>query len=227
LAGVALAGTAYFLPWRKPPGPAQPGAGYVNSSLCAGCHRQIAQTYRLTGMGRSLYRPSPENTAPGSFYHRASDRYYTMLERGGKFYQRRHQIGFGGKETNVLEEEADYVVGSGNHARAYLHRSAEGKLVELPVSWYAERGGYWAMSPGYDRVDQQEFRRAIPDECVFCHAAYPLSEPAPDYSLRIDSTGRIDYTGAIDCQRCHGPGRSHIEVAGSGRATPIPFAAPS
>lgn len=122
-------------------------------------------------MGRSLYRPAPENTPPGSFYHQASDRYYTMIERGGKFYQRRHQIGFGGKETNVLEVEAGYVVGSGNHARTYLHRTSEGSLVELPVSWYAEKGGYWAMSPGYDRSDQQEFRRAIPDECKFCHLA--------------------------------------------------------
>ena len=63
-----------------------------------------------------------------------------MFERDGKLFQRRHQIGFGGQETNALELEAHYVVGSGNHARTFLHRNADGRLVQLPVSWYAERG---------------------------------------------------------------------------------------
>ena len=88
-------------------------------------------------------------------------RYYTMTERDGKFYQRRHQIGFDGKETNIVEEQADFVIGSGNHARSYLHRAPEGKLVELPVSWYAEEGGHWAMSPGYDRAGPKR----LPPRC--------------------------------------------------------------
>ena len=64
---------------------------------------------------------SPAKAEP--LYHKASDRYYTMVERDGRFYQRRHQIGFDGTETNVLELEAHYVVGSGNHARTFLHRT--------------------------------------------------------------------------------------------------------
>ena len=40
------------------------------------------------------------------------------------------------------------MLGSGNHARSYLHRTARGTLVELPLGWYSEKGGYWAMSPG-------------------------------------------------------------------------------
>ena len=47
--------------------------------------------------------------------HRLSGRYYTMTERDGKFYQRRYQIGFDGKETNSVEKQADFVIGSGNH----------------------------------------------------------------------------------------------------------------
>jgi len=39
------------------------------------------------------------------------------------------------QRTNIVEEQADFVIGSGNHARSYLHRSTEGKLVEMPVSW--------------------------------------------------------------------------------------------
>ena len=37
-------------------------AGFVEPAACGGCHRQIYDTYRQTGMGRSFYRPAPENT---------------------------------------------------------------------------------------------------------------------------------------------------------------------
>ena len=40
--------------------PAQ--SGYVDAALCAGCHAEIAQTYRQTSMSRSFFRPRPENS---------------------------------------------------------------------------------------------------------------------------------------------------------------------
>src|SRR5258706_15323514 len=155
LASVALAASAYFFLAHRAPRTTQPvetGSGYADPATCRGCHAGIAQTYERTGMGRSLYSPHRDNAVEdyesrNSFYHRASDRYYTMTVRDGRPYQRRHQVGFGGKETNIVEKQVDYVIGSGNHARSYLHRTTEGKLVELPVSWYAEKGGYWGMSP--------------------------------------------------------------------------------
>ncbi len=69
----------------------------------------------------------------------------------GAWYQRRWQTGFDGKETNVDEKRVDYVLGSGNHAKTYLHLTEKNTLQELPLGWYAEKGGYWAMNPGYDR----------------------------------------------------------------------------
>ena len=96
-----------------------------------------------------------------------------MLERDGRFYQRRYQIGFDGKETNIMEKEIDFVVGSGNHVRAYLHRTSRNKLVELPLARYAEKGGSWAMNPGYDRQDHPGFRRTMTYGCMFCHNGIP------------------------------------------------------
>ena len=104
-------------------------------------------------MGRSFYRPSAGNTAPATYYHKASDSFFTMLERDGKFYQRRHQLDSGGQELNVIEKQIDFVMGSGNHARTYLHRTPRGTLVQLPLGWYADQGGHWAMNPGYDQPD--------------------------------------------------------------------------
>jgi predicted CXXCH cytochrome family protein len=147
--------------------------------------------------------------------HQPSGLHYTMLERNGEFFQRRSQIGFDGKETNVMEERVDYVIGSGNHSRSYLHRAADGQLIELPVSWYSEGSGYWAMSPGYDRKGQNDFRRAITPECMFCHNGYPSGDAGLERSIFPAALPM-----GIDCQRCHGPGYAHVEAARSGHATP-------
>ncbi|HEY2014088.1 MAG TPA: tetratricopeptide repeat protein [Bryobacteraceae bacterium] len=194
--------------------------GYVDSRVCAGCHQDIARSYAQTAMGRSMDRPGRDSRVEdyknhNQLYHPASDRYYTLTERDGKVFQERHQTGFNSKQTNVVEKQADYVIGSGNHVRSYLHRTQEGKLVELPVSWYAENGGYWGMSPGYDTADQLDFRRTVSYECIFCHAAYPAESPgvnfADDHSLFGDTELK-----SIDCQRCHGPGKAHAEAPGRG-----------
>src|SRR5262245_32869727 len=132
---------------------------------CAPCHRETYEKYRRTAMARSFYRPGPENTPGGSYYHEASEQYFTMYQRGGRYYQRRHQIGPDGGQINIVEKQIDFVLGSGNHARAYLHQRPDGQLEQAPVAWYAENGGTWAMNPGYDRPDHMDFRRKIDQEC--------------------------------------------------------------
>src|ERR1700730_16089387 len=92
-------------------------AGYVDARVCAACHRQIADDYRQTGMGRALFHPTRANiiedyTRSNEFYQALSDTHYAMIRRDGQFYQRRCQIGFAGKETNVEEMKIDYVLGS-------------------------------------------------------------------------------------------------------------------
>src|SRR5277367_846148 len=103
----------------------QPENGYIDSAVCATCHPKQAETYRLTGMGRSFYRPNSsnqiENYSHGlPYYHEPSATYYGMTVRDGRYYQSQYQIGFDGKPTNFSEKQVDYVVGSGNHARTYL-----------------------------------------------------------------------------------------------------------
>jgi len=196
-------------------------AGYVSSELCAECHREIWDTYRRTGMGRSFARireaaAIEDYEAKNTYYHKASDRYYTMYRKDGKVYQRRHQIGFDGKEANVVEKEINFVLGSGNHSRSYLHQGPDGRLSELPVGWYAENKGYWAMNPGYDRPDQEDFRRQITYQCMFCHNGYPQIDEGAD-AAGTAPIFRGSVPSGIDCQRCHGPGRAHIQAMQTGK----------
>ncbi len=182
---------------------------YVDPRQCATCHTAIANTYAKTGMARSFYRP--RDTPQTRYYHKPSQTWYAMETRGGETYQRRWRIGFDGKETDVSESRADYVMGSGNHVRTWLHRSPRGALIELPLAWYSEGGGAWAMNPGHD-LPYTLPPRAVAYECMFCHNAYPKIPPDHD-----EPGAEPLYSGAIpegiDCQRCHGPGSNHVRAA--------------
>lgn len=191
--------------------------GYVDSRTCAGCHGAVAESFGHTGMGRSISRATPDNmpedfAVRNTVYNQASGDYYTMIRRGDEFYQRRHQVGFDGKQTNVMEERIDYVIGSGDRARSFLHRTSEGKLIELPVTWYSENNGYWEMTPGYEFANQKDFHGIVSKGCIFCHDAYPSALPR-----EIEESGEPIFSDklptGIDCQRCHGPGAEHVRAA--------------
>jgi len=207
---------------QKPQPPAPEASAYADPKTCAGCHPAQAKTYRETGMGRAFSRATPAamgGTFDGAtpYFHKASDRYYQPLRRGDRFFLKRYQKTPGGSEANALEYEIHYVLGSGNHSRTYLHRDAANRLVEMPVSWYSEGGGKFAMSPGYDNPAHYDFRRKINYDCFFCHNGYPQVS---------EGTGRAGaeplypstLPEGIDCQRCHGPGRAHAEAAQRGSA---------
>src|SRR5215469_7563166 len=74
---------------------------YVDPAVCARCHADKARTFAQTGMGRSFYKLTPQTAIEDfksgvSFHHAASDTYFNVLERGGKYFQRRWQTGFDG-----------------------------------------------------------------------------------------------------------------------------------
>jgi predicted CXXCH cytochrome family protein len=163
-------------------------AEYVDSRVCAACHRQIADDYRQTGMGRSFFRPASANTVEDytgqpEFYHALSDTYYSMSRRDDGFYQRRWQLGFGGAKVNEEEMRIDFVLGSGNHARSYLHRTAAGTLIELPLGWYpdAKPTGSWGMSPGSDSAHRG---RGVLWPTAACFATTEFLKYPPDMTRR-------------------------------------------
>jgi tetratricopeptide (TPR) repeat protein len=184
------------------------------SAVCSDCHPAIAQSYRSTGMARSFFRPAPgnkiEDYSRPPYYHSASDTWFEMIERGGKYFQRQYQIGLAGCQTNATETGIDFVIGSGSHARTYLHRTPNNQLMELPLGWYAEAGGYWAMNPGYDRPDHAGLSRAVPYQCMFCHNGYPQ---IPAGQGPRAGPVFLSVPQGIDCQRCHGAGEKHVQLA--------------
>ena len=194
----------------------QASSGYADPKTCVRCHQDEAVGFEETGMAHAFYLPSAAVTvdAPArvrTFHHEASATWYSLTAHDGRFFERRWQKGFDGHDDNVEELSIDYVMGSGNHVRTYLHREQNGTLIELPMAWYAENGGEFAMNPGFDNASPMT-RRVIAYECMFCHNAYP----------QIPSTAHRDLSAmpvyetlpmGIDCQRCHGPGVAHVQAA--------------
>jgi tetratricopeptide (TPR) repeat protein len=168
-------------------------------------------------MGRSFFIPGTANTIEDyaktpEYFHALSDSHYAMTIRNGGYFQRRWQLDAGGKEINAEELKIDYVMGSGNHARSYLHRTGRGMLIELPLGWYPDKGGEWGMAPGSD-TEHPQTRRFVSYKCMFCHNGYP-NIPAANRAPGSEPIFLGELPQGIDCQRCHGPGGEHARTAG-------------
>jgi tetratricopeptide (TPR) repeat protein len=116
--------------------------------------------------------------------------------------------------SHRIQRRAEYVVGSGNHALAWVAADS-GFLTELPVGWFRTAG--WRMNPGYE-LKNHRFSRPITNGCVGCHATTAVHEApvANRFSLPI--------ADGIDCTRCHGDAQQHIAFRKSPSDEPPPGA---
>ena len=151
---------------------------------------------------RSIANAPDLQDESGKFFHAKSGRQYEIVRRDGRLFQRRFEHDSGGREANAFELEVTHSIGSGNHARSYLHRMESGEFVQLPLTWYTQEKS-WGMSPGYDSAAPPDFIRIVDENCLFCHNGY----------TRPDGT----VAQGIDCQRCHGPGSTHVDLASASK----------
>ncbi|GIW97306.1 MAG: hypothetical protein KatS3mg111_0639 [Pirellulaceae bacterium] len=197
-------------------------AGYVPDSACQPCHDEIYRRFQGHGMGRSFdLRPlqlAGEDFGSSHYYHEPSDRHYEMVREGNDWYQIRYQLDAQGRRVNEVKVRVDAVIGSGNHARTYLYRTPAGEWFQMPLGWFPDQGR-WRLNPGYDRPDHMGFHRQINRECMFCHNAYPLDFPAGADAFWQPEVFPEQLPEGIGCQRCHGPGERHLELAETVGAT--------
>jgi len=159
--------------------------------------------------------PRIEDYTNNTFAHEKSKQFYRVLRRDGHVFQERYELDESGREVRSMALEATHVIGSGQHARSYLHLSGDGQLIQLPLTWYTQEKR-WAMSPGYDQASNYGFTRVIDAGCLFCHNAYPTGIPG---RFAARSVWPANLPAGIDCQRCHGPGARHVSLASSGAPT--------
>jgi len=195
---------------------------YVGAKRCGDCHKRIyneqqhdsrhAQTLRV-GAGLNDVplpaRPIPDPVIPTithGFSRRGDDRIEVESRAGDQ----------------VIRAVVDYAVGSGRHGITMVAKDTQGVERKLRVSYFAENQS-WGETKGINAAPRDPGEhigvsltmRSL-HGCIQCHATWFRSV---DQS-RSGPRGPEGQDLGIGCERCHGPGLSHVKSVLSGYAEP-------
>lgn len=180
--------------------PANPG--YLGADACRECHEekhsgfiQTAhyQTSAIVGTAAMHgHFAGPESSMTTS--DRALS--FTMSRQGDKYLQR----------LNFADYQLDFplnvVTGSAKTGQTYLYWHRD-ELFQAFASYLSELDE-WIPSPGYGD-NTVDYSRRIRMECLECHVTYIEQKRAPNTYFPQSAIW------GISCERCHGPGREHVE----------------
>ncbi len=189
--------------------PAKPRSDYVGSKICASCHAEIARSYASHPMAKSLGHVNEvsaiESASESTQFVPPGNRRYRVERAGNNVYH--HEIMNGADGTVIYDQQVhvDFAVGSGIRGRSYL-TNREGLLFMSSIGWYTN-GRRWDLSPGYRPESHQRFDRQVSDGCLACHAGRMNTVEGLSNTYDAD---RPFLEESIGCERCHGPGGSHV-----------------
>lgn len=187
---------------------------YLGDAVCARCHRAIAAAAAHTRHAQTL-RPVRIAELGRFFEHavpvkdRALDYTYRPTVQAGRC------VILGENRSGTHSLAADYVMGAGRNALTYLSAERPDAWVDMRLSYYT-RIRKWDFTPA-QRPGDRLFERAagivqageMLPACLSCHVTYlRAGEAGPNVAK--------SHIG-IGCERCHGPGRAHLESLKNGR----------
>lgn len=188
-------------------------AGYLGSEACTSCHVDIARTYAASSKAHTLERPGPlpegiVDDPPSGTRSRITQ---TLAGSEQRVVRVRH-------DDTVIEtatRTAQLAIGAGRRVRTLATLEPAGRpgradAWEMPFSWFAG-AQRWGVSPGHSEIGLGP-RFKIGPECLFCHSAAGAL-PAGLLTAGPGDPGPWRWVG-IGCERCHGPGRAHVDTAG-------------
>lgn len=213
--------------------PLAEGSAYVGSSACRECHPGEHAGHLASGHAHTLRRPERIELARWLHGRRASD-----PEAPGVTWS--YRLGADGlvaerSERGEIQSRTrlDIALGSGTHAVTLLSiiptddGGPPGGL-EHRLTYFAHQDAL-ALTPGQQVTGFEEPERtpdgyrltpAILLDCLECHGTRTAAPR--DGGIALETL-----LPNIDCERCHGPGRFHVELARSGikdqRALALPF----
>lgn len=199
---------------------------FVGSEACAECHWEVYDEYQGHPMAHSL-GPVLEESPVESYGEAAQfapdphTRYRVERTEEGVFH---HEVGLDAEGNEIYDQgvEVHYALGSGKRGRSYL-TDRGGIFFQSPISWYS-RDQKWDLSPGYTPENSKRFSRRVKDVCLECHTGRLNSVAGTADRYRQPPFHEL----SIGCERCHGPGKAHVERHSSGRevAGPDPIVNP-
>lgn len=190
---------------------ARPG-GYLGSAACRECHSEIYQTYQQHPMAQSMApveaAPEIEDYRNGTEFQRPKSRRYRVERTAEGVFHHESGLSIEGETIYDQKVPVHFAVGSGRRGRSYLSQQ-DGTLLVSAISWYSAEKR-WDLSPGYKPGKHQRFERVATARCLECHAgriAYQ-GTPTTDLVQQYEAAPFVEF--GIGCERCHGPGQSHV-----------------
>lgn len=185
------------------------GGDFLGDAACQECHQQVGITYARTAHHRTSQLPT-EHSILGSFTSGENvlktddpDLHFRMDAKESGFYET--AVFWQPPDQKTRTERIDIVTGSGDKGQTYLYWKGN-QLFQLPVSYWTALKG-WITSPGYSE-GAANFDRPILPRCLECHATYFESIPSGKAENYYQ---KMDFVLGISCERCHGPGRAHVD----------------
>lgn len=176
--------------------------GFMGASACAECHKEQHDGFIHTAHHKTSGKVEPGNrrghfTEPrNTLKTRDRQLFFTMKQREDRYLQ---EVSFADWS---MEVPLDVFAGSAKSGQSYLYWYRDA-LFQSHVSYVSEPD-QWIVSPGYTDT-KVRYTRVIRPACLECHITYIDLKRAPNVYHRDSAMW------GISCERCHGPGRKHVE----------------
>ncbi|MFO1000466.1 MAG: multiheme c-type cytochrome [Planctomycetaceae bacterium] len=181
---------------------------FVGSDKCIECHRQIHDEYQSHPMSRSIRLMSelseevldslPQVITSGT-------RVFSANRNDADQLVQTEEVKANGTVSPHRHETASFAVGSGTHGHTFVLFD-KGCLFQMPLTWYSA-DQKWDLSPGYEANSNPGFNRRITNGCMSCHAGHINTES----QHRNRFVEPLLTEKNIGCERCHGPGKTHVD----------------
>lgn len=191
------------------------GTDYAGSESCIQCHQT---QYEMASKSSHFKATAPaiSGNVLGDFDKGNHTFIYdkntklVMEKRNDSLYQVLYK---NGKEVEAHRFE---IVFGTKHAQTSVYWR-DHNTYELPISYYNSINN-WATSPGFP-ADKPYFDRMVVKDCYSCHSSNISSRNINQNSqdknfLSIEVEDIIDkktIVYGIDCERCHGPAKKHVD----------------
>ena len=191
---------------------------YVGDAACAQCHARQSELHHASGHSRTLYATGLCETLSRLLDHDFTDPYRKGVFRyecadGAVIATYRDTVG---NETRL---PVQFAVGSGTHAQSFLTLVPDDtdvpKAVEHRVTLFAGETGI-GLTPSHKDEPIQEPIECLGRikhgdqirRCIECHST----------TSDVVGTQVSNLRANINCERCHGPGRRHLQAVETGNS---------
>ena len=182
----------------------------AGDAACRACHSEKSASYLSTAHHLTSKPPTKESIlgsfADGKSVLKTSNQflYFRMESKADAFYQT--AVWEIPPASTTRSEKMDVVIGSGRRGQTYLYWKQD-HLFQLPVSYWTSLST-WINSPNYQDGEANFEKRVLPN-CLGCHLNHATAIGSPIFSNQFK---RESLEFGISCERCHGPGRQHVEA---------------